>query len=375
MAKWGEGDPRWIVEERPDATNVNNWHWTEKNATPWSKERLHQLFKDFKIGNLKFLPKSNLFPWILAGQGEIECEVNAVDTCTGEATVNNRKGKLIFFYEWELVLKWSGRLLGNSKLSHKGKLTIPNLSEENELSDVEITVTIDESNDESETLKQFMYNVGRDKVRQQLGAYIRELKEEYSKNLILPKKGAEDSQQAVNANANAHSQEASNARNAAQKAASNTSLSSPKGSNSAVGCKLDVRTLSMTEEFRCRANDLYNVLTRSDMLTAFTRAPAKVDAVRGGEFALYGGTVLGKFEELVPEKKIQQSWRLKNWASGHYSNVVIELEETSSSTMMTLMQTGIPASEYDAMKTNWHRYYWHSIKQTFGFGSSISDAL
>ena len=27
MAKWGEGDPRWIVEERSDATNVNNWHW------------------------------------------------------------------------------------------------------------------------------------------------------------------------------------------------------------------------------------------------------------------------------------------------------------------------------------------------------------
>ena len=27
MAKWGQGDPRWIVEERADATNVNNWHW------------------------------------------------------------------------------------------------------------------------------------------------------------------------------------------------------------------------------------------------------------------------------------------------------------------------------------------------------------
>jgi len=32
----------------------------------------------------------------------------------------------------------------------------------------------------------------------------------------------------------------------------------------------------------------------------------------------------------VPEKKIQQSWRLKNWSSGHFSNVVIELEETVS---------------------------------------------
>ena len=39
MAKWGEGDPRWIVEERPDATNVNNWHWSEKNADAWSKAK------------------------------------------------------------------------------------------------------------------------------------------------------------------------------------------------------------------------------------------------------------------------------------------------------------------------------------------------
>nr|ADX35913.1 SD23268p [Drosophila melanogaster] len=103
--------------------------------------------------------------------------------------------------------------------------------------------------------------------------------------------------------------------------------------------------------------------------------PASAFSGFQNRFILYGGNVLGKFEELVPEKKIQQSWRLKNWTSGHYSNVVIELEETSSSTMMSLKQTGIPASEFDAMKTNWYRYYWHSIKQTFGFGTSISDAL
>lgn len=356
MAKWGEGDPRWIVEERPDATNVNNWHWTEKNATPWSKERLQQLFKDFKIE-----------------QGNIDCVVDTVDKCNGEATVNNRKGKLIFFYEWDLLLKWSGRLLNNSKVSHKGKLAIPNLSEENDLDDVEITVTIDESNDESEALKQFMYNVGRDRIRKQLGVYIKELKEEYSKNLILPKKGEEGN------DTSAQLKDANNAKNAAQKAATTTITANKNSINNStasnVGCKLDVRTLTITEEFHCTANDLYNSLTKPDMVTAFTRAPAKVDAVRGGEFVLYGGNVLGKFEELVPEKKIQQSWRLKNWASGHYSNVTIELEQCSSSTMMTLKQTGIPASEYDSMLKNWHRYYWHSIKQTFGFGSSISDAL
>ena len=51
MAKWGEGDPRWIVEERADATNVNNWHWSEKNANKWSKEKLKILLKGTKIEN------------------------------------------------------------------------------------------------------------------------------------------------------------------------------------------------------------------------------------------------------------------------------------------------------------------------------------
>lgn len=53
MAKWGEGDPRWIVEERPDATNVNNWHWTEKNACAWSQEKIKELFKNLKIAGDK----------------------------------------------------------------------------------------------------------------------------------------------------------------------------------------------------------------------------------------------------------------------------------------------------------------------------------
>ena len=60
MAKWGEGDPRWIVEERPDATNVNNWHWTEKNADAWSKKKLTELLvnaiiEEPKVGNVVIL--------------------------------------------------------------------------------------------------------------------------------------------------------------------------------------------------------------------------------------------------------------------------------------------------------------------------------
>ena len=34
--------------------------------------------------------------------------IEDVDKCDGEARANNRKGKLIFFYEWEIALKWKG---------------------------------------------------------------------------------------------------------------------------------------------------------------------------------------------------------------------------------------------------------------------------
>jgi activator of HSP90 ATPase len=170
-----KGDPRWIVEERPDATNVNNWHWKESNATGWSKDKLNELLLHFEIAD-----------------GNLKSEIIEFDKLSGEATANNRKGKLIFFYEWDLVLKWQGKILNDTDgAKYKGKITIPNLSEENDLDEIDITVTIDESNDKSEVLKQFMYNIGRVKIREQVGKYITSLKNDYAKNLILPKKDAQ----------------------------------------------------------------------------------------------------------------------------------------------------------------------------------------
>lgn len=158
------------MEERPDATNVNNWHWTEKNATPWSNEKLKSIFNNFEISE----------------SGIEVC--TEVDKLTGEASASNRKGKLIFFYEWNIVLKWNGHFAGAPENVIKGTATIPNLSEENDIDDIEVTISIEESNEQSEKIKTFMYNVGRAKLRQQLEGYVSGLREEFSKGMILPKK-------------------------------------------------------------------------------------------------------------------------------------------------------------------------------------------
>lgn len=68
----------------------------------------------------------------------MECSVTKVEKCEGEAVANNRKGKLIFFYDWNIVLKWQSP--GKEK-KIEGKINIPNLSEENDISEVDVSST------------------------------------------------------------------------------------------------------------------------------------------------------------------------------------------------------------------------------------------
>ncbi|XP_049866884.1 activator of 90 kDa heat shock protein ATPase homolog 1-like [Pectinophora gossypiella] len=342
MAKWGEGDPRWIVEERPDATNVNNWHWTEKNAGPWSKERLKELLNNLKIA-----------------QNGVDCKITEVEKIDGEASANNRKGKLIFFYEWDIKLKWEGHIAGG-KDAIKGEIQIPNLSEENDVSEVDMTVTIKSSGEEAQRVKAFMHNVGRNEIRKQLSEYIRSLKEEFSKGLILPKKGE----------APVKPDNVSMITSGFNKKVNMEPIVSPQ-TNAQIGCKLDTKTIELSESFQCRAQEFYDAMTRIEMVTAFTQGHVKMDVEKGGKFSLFGGNVSGEFRELVPGKKISQYWRLKKWPEQHFSEVTFNIEEKDDHTLVTLKQDLVPASELDSTRENWKRYYFDSIKRAFGFGAFL----
>lgn len=342
MAKWGEGDPRWIVEERPDATNVNNWHWTEKNACGWSKDKLKDLLTGLKIKN-----------------DIVNIKISELDKIEGDAVVNNRKGKLIFFYEWDISLTWKGNLLGSDN-QIEGKINIPNLSEENDISEVEVEVTLKESTPEGETVKEILHNQGKDTVRQKLGMYILLLKEEFSKGMILPKKGEEENQtiketQITNLSSGFN-----------KKMQMNHVINKSSGTH---GVKIDTATLKMVQNFQCTGKEFYRAMTVPEMVTAFTNAPAKVEAKKGGKFELFGGNIYGEFVELVEEKRIAQRWRSKRWPDEHYSMVTIDVEQQTDDTLVKITQTGVPESDADGTKENWNRYYWEAMKRTFGWGT------
>nr|XP_033326795.1 activator of 90 kDa heat shock protein ATPase homolog 1 [Megalopta genalis] len=335
MAKWGEGDPRWIVEERPDATNVNNWHWTEKNACAWSQDKLKELFTNMKIEG-----------------DEVVCTVTEVEKSEGEAMANNRKGKLIFFYEWNIVLKWIFN--GKSDKKIEGKINIPNLSEENDITEVDIEITLKDSTDEGEVIKHFLHTKGKDAIREKLKKYVSALKEEFAAGMILPKKdNVKENISNIISGFNAKMQ------------MNSTVVSSNK--EKSLGTKILTSTIKQQQKFQCRAEDFYNVFTKNEMVQAFTKGPVKLEPKKSGKFELFGGNIHGEFTEITPTKIVQR-WRCKQWPDGHFSEVTIAISEKNDHTEVNLTQTGVPSSEEDSTKENWERYYWDAIKRTFGFG-------
>lgn len=178
-----------------------------------------------------------------------------------------------------------------------------------------MTVTIKGNGDEAQRVKAFMHNVGKDQVRKQLQEYIRSLKEEFSKGLILPKKGE----------AQPKPDNVSMITSGFNKKINMEPVISQQ--NKQVGCKLDTKTIELSETFQCRAREFYDAMTRIEMVTAFTQGHVKMEVEKGGKFSLFGGNISGEFKELVPGKKIVQYWRYKQWPDQHFSEVTFSIEE------------------------------------------------
>lgn len=336
MAKWGEGDPRWIVEERADATNVNNWHWTERDATNWSSDKLKSLLLGLSVES-----------------EEGVCEVTEVTAVEGEASINNRKGKLIFFYEWTLKATWTGT--SKSGINYKGSIDVPNLSDENDMEDLDINITLNK--EESDTpLTALMRTRGAELLREVLGSYVGFLKTEFTQGMILPTANG------------VPKAEASQSKTTLDKTQISAGGAVPPPNT---GVKIPTCKFSMRETFLTSPAELYRVFLNQEMVQAFTHSPASLQPHKGGRFSLLDGNVLGHFTELVPDEKLVMRWRYNTWPSEHYATISLYLSDRATETELKAEFRGVPAPEEERTRLGWQRYYFEAIKQTFGFGARL----
>ncbi|KIZ07471.1 Activator heat shock protein ATPase [Monoraphidium neglectum] len=354
MAKLGEGDARWIVEKREDGTNVNAWHWQEKDCLTWSKRRLGQLFNGAVLVDTPRVSSTGL------------------ESLTGEVFLNNRKAKMVASYELKLTVGWTGSTLDGAQAS--GTIELPYLADENEDEDTEVRVVAPDDSPAGNELKNVLLRQGgREAVRKLVDQFIAELKAGVpakEKGGATPADGAADA-------SSGGAQAANKTQAAAAKVAAPKAAAAIRGSNQGGKVASSRARLELEKQFYCRPSDLYECFLVEGRVRAFTMSPATVDPRPGGAFTWFGGSVEGTFTELEPPRRILMNWRFSSWGEGVASRVELAMEEPEpGATVLRLTQTEIPEEDrfgnHDVklqVERGWEEQVFKRIKQVFGFGA------
>jgi len=332
MAKLGEGDERWIVKEREDGANVNNWHWSEKNLTPWSKEQLTE-----RLVGIVAMEEGSSKGW---------CKITELEKLSGEVTVQSRKQKKFPLYELEITLKWEGQLwddAGKVVTEAKGKIKIPDLSEET-YDDLEMTVTCEEESNAKGPLKEAMRKAGCKRVREECMSFVKTLRESVNSGAgkgMVAKKPPVD--QRVNS----------------------TYVVSG-------GESKKTKDISIKYSFNPHPTMLFETLLDTDRIRGATASDASMSKEVGGKISMFGGSVEGENVSLTPfsesegKATIVWKWRFSTWQPGQTSTVTIELNEKDGGTELQLTQKGVPEEETERTEEGWKRLLFDRLKAMLG---------
>ena len=126
---------------------------------------------------------------------------------------------------------------------------------------------------------------------------------------------------------------------------------------------MKLKNLKQSVVIKTTPEEIYNALMDSKKHSAFTGDTAKISKSVGGKFSAYSGYITGKNIELVPGKKIVQSWHSSDWEEGVFSKVTFLLRPGKNSTKLGFTQTGIPSDDYENVKQGWIDYYWEPMKK------------
>jgi len=92
-------------------------------------------------------------------------------------------------------------------------------------------------------------------------------------------------------------------------------------------------------------------------------APTQISREAGGVFSLFGGHIVGRHVELVPNERIVQAWRVATWDAGVYSIAKFELVEQGSGTKLVFDHTGFPKGDGEHLAAGWKANYWEPLEK------------
>lgn len=139
-----------------------------------------------------------------------------------------------------------------------------------------------------------------------------------------------------------------------------------------------VEAIHQEVSFQATPKRLYEALTdaslfqKVELLSAAKNSldlishPARIQREPGGSFSLFGGYIVGRQLELVPDRRIVQAWRVQNWAPGIYSVVRFQFTAEGSTTKLVFDHAGFPPGTAEHLAAGWHANYWDPLRRFLG---------
>jgi activator of HSP90 ATPase len=127
--------------------------------------------------------------------------------------------------------------------------------------------------------------------------------------------------------------------------------------------------------FKASRNRIYEALLDTKQFDRITQisgvmqsmslgsAPTKISRELGGAFTLFGGHIVGRQVELLPNQRIVQAWRVVDWDPGVYSIAKFELVEQGAGTKLVFDHTGFPKGDAEHLATGWKAHYWEPLEK------------
>jgi activator of HSP90 ATPase len=132
---------------------------------------------------------------------------------------------------------------------------------------------------------------------------------------------------------------------------------------------MKTKTIRQSVRFKASPHEIYEMLMDSRKHAKLTGEKARISRKIGGKLTAYGGYIEGINLNLVPDRKIVQSWRGSDWPQGHYSRATFSLKKIKNGTHLTFTQSGVPDQYYHDISQGWRDYYWKPMKEMLEKGN------
>lgn len=128
---------------------------------------------------------------------------------------------------------------------------------------------------------------------------------------------------------------------------------------------MDTRTVTQEVFFNALNHEIFEAFIDSEQHAEFTGAPAQIDRRPGGVFSVFDGAITGKTLEIENDNRIVQAWHAKEWPSGHFSQLTLNLTSIyeGRGTRLSLEQIAVPAQAADDISKGWQVYYWGKLAE------------